>query len=83
MDSDTDSQPTIVRENARRVAIIGKKQSLLGPGDHLADCQHYTELLAEYIARQLKRKVRQNFSTIRYMEVAVGKPAVKRFFRRV
>jgi hypothetical protein len=31
-----------------------------------------TELLAEYIASQIKRKVRQHFpATIRYMEVAV------------
>jgi len=40
-----------------------------------------TELLAEYIARQIKRKVRQNFSAaIRYMEVAVEEAAGKEEF---
>ncbi len=64
-----------VRKNAQEVAILYKKQKLVLPrGDVilLPIANTSTELLAEYIARQLKRKVRQSFSaTIRYMEVAV------------
>ena len=64
-----------VRKNAQEVAILYKKQRLVLPrGDIilLPIANTSTELLAEYIARQLKRKVRQNFSaTISHMEIAV------------
>jgi 6-pyruvoyltetrahydropterin/6-carboxytetrahydropterin synthase len=64
-----------VRKDAREVEILYKKQRLLLPrGDVilLPLANTSTELLAEYIARQIRRKVRQNFAAkIRYMEVAV------------
>jgi len=64
-----------VRKSAQEVEILYKKQKLLLPrGDVilLPIANTSTELLAEYIAGQIRRKVRQNFSaTIRYMEVAV------------
>jgi 6-pyruvoyltetrahydropterin/6-carboxytetrahydropterin synthase len=71
----TSSAAIQVRKNAQDVEILYKKQRLVLPrGDVilLPIANTSTELLAEYIARQIKRKVRQNFSaTIRYMEVAV------------
>ena len=71
----TNSSAIQVRKNAQEVEILYKKQKLLLPrGDVilLPIANTSTELLAEYLARQIKRKVRQNFSaTIRYMEVAV------------
>jgi 6-pyruvoyltetrahydropterin/6-carboxytetrahydropterin synthase len=64
-----------VRKNVREVEILYKKQRLLLPrGDVilLPLANTSTELLAEYIARQIKRKVKQNFrAKIRHMEVAV------------
>jgi 6-pyruvoyltetrahydropterin/6-carboxytetrahydropterin synthase len=64
-----------VRTNSREVEILYKKQKLLLPrGDVilLPIVNTSTELLAEYIARQIKREVRQKFAAkIRYMEVAV------------
>src|SRR5262249_40154710 len=64
-----------VRKNAQEVKILYKKQKLLLPrGDVilLPIANTSTELLAEYIAGQIKRKVRQSFQAkIRYMEVAV------------
>jgi 6-pyruvoyltetrahydropterin/6-carboxytetrahydropterin synthase len=64
-----------VRKNVREVEILYKKQKLLLPRSDvilLPLANTSTELLAEYIARQIKRKVRQNFAAkIRYMEVAV------------
>jgi 6-pyruvoyltetrahydropterin/6-carboxytetrahydropterin synthase len=64
-----------VRKNVREVEILYKKQRLLLPRSDvilLPIANTSTELLAEYIARQIKRKVRQNFpAKIRYMEVAV------------
>jgi len=71
----TKSSAIKVRKTAREVEIFYKKQKLLLPrGDVilLPVVNTSTELLAEYIAGQIKRKVRQNFSaTIRAMEVAV------------
>ena len=64
-----------MQESANEVEILYKKERLLLPrGDIilLPIANTSTELLAEYIAGQIKRKVRQNFlATIRYMEVAV------------
>jgi 6-pyruvoyltetrahydropterin/6-carboxytetrahydropterin synthase len=69
------SSAITVRKNARQVEILYKKQKLILPrGDVilLPIANTSTELLAEYLAAQIKRKVRQNFpATIRYMEVAV------------
>lgn len=71
----TNSSAIQVRKTAQQVEIRYKRQKLLLPrGDVilLPIANTSTELLAEYIAGQIKRKVRQNFSaTIRYMEVAV------------
>jgi 6-pyruvoyltetrahydropterin/6-carboxytetrahydropterin synthase len=71
----TNSSTIKVRKNPREVEILYKKQTLLLPrGDVilLPIVNTSTELLAEYIARQIKRKVQQNFpAKIRYMEVAV------------
>jgi len=71
----TKSSAISVRTNVREVEILYKKQKLLLPrGDVilLPIVNTSTELLAEYIARQIKRKVRQKFAAkIRYMEVAV------------
>jgi 6-pyruvoyltetrahydropterin/6-carboxytetrahydropterin synthase len=71
----TSSSAIEVRKTARQVAIHYKKQKLVLPrGDVilLPIANTSTELLAEYIAGQIKRKVRQNFpATIRYMEIAV------------
>jgi 6-pyruvoyltetrahydropterin/6-carboxytetrahydropterin synthase len=71
----TDSSAIQVRKRAKEVEIVYKKQRLVLPRRDvilLPITNTSTELLAEYIARQVKRKVRQNFSTtIRYMEVAV------------
>jgi 6-pyruvoyltetrahydropterin/6-carboxytetrahydropterin synthase len=64
-----------VRKNVRAVEILYKKQKLLLPRSDvilLPIANTSTELLAEYIARQIKRKVRQNFTAkIRCIEVAV------------
>jgi len=64
-----------VRKSTQAVEIIYKKQKLLLPrGDVilLPIANTSTELLAEYIAGRIRRKVRQNFTaTICYMEVAV------------
>jgi 6-pyruvoyltetrahydropterin/6-carboxytetrahydropterin synthase len=71
----TSSSAIQVRKNAQEVEILYKKQKLLLPrGDVilLPIPNTSTELLAEYIAGQIKRKVRHNFpAAIRYMEVAV------------
>jgi 6-pyruvoyltetrahydropterin/6-carboxytetrahydropterin synthase len=71
----TNSSAIQVRTTVREVEILYKKQKLLLPrGDVilLPIANTSTELLAEYIARQIKRKVRQSFAAkIRYMEVAV------------
>ena len=61
----TSSSAIQVRKNAQEVEILYKKQKLVLPrGDVilLPIANTSTELLAEYIARQIKRKVRQNFS---------------------
>jgi 6-pyruvoyltetrahydropterin/6-carboxytetrahydropterin synthase len=69
------SSAITVRKNARQVEILYKKQKLILPRDDvilLPIVNTSTELLAEYIAGQIKRKIRQNCAaTIRYMEVAV------------
>jgi 6-pyruvoyltetrahydropterin/6-carboxytetrahydropterin synthase len=71
----TDSSMIQVRKGVREIKILYKKQRLVLPrGDVilLPIANTSTELLAEYIAGQIKRKVRQNFrADIRYMEVAV------------
>ena len=71
----TDSSTINVRKKAREVEIVYKNQRLILPrGDVilLPIVNTSTELLAEYIAMQIQRKVRQNFSaTIRSIEVAV------------
>jgi 6-pyruvoyltetrahydropterin/6-carboxytetrahydropterin synthase len=71
----TESSTIKVRKKAKEVEIVYKDQRLLLPrGDVilLPIANTSTELLAEYIAKQIKRKVRQNFpATIRYLEVAV------------
>src|SRR5262249_48059620 len=64
-----------IRKSTQAVEIVYKKQKLLLPrGDVilLPIANTSTELLAEYIAEQIKRKVRQKFPVaIRYIEVAV------------
>ena len=71
----TDSSIIHVRKKQSEVEIVYKKQRLILPrGDVilLPIANTSTELLAEYIANQIKRRVRQNFSaTIRSIEVAV------------
>jgi 6-pyruvoyltetrahydropterin/6-carboxytetrahydropterin synthase len=71
----TNSSAIRVRKNARQVEILYKKQRLILPrGDVilLPVANTSTELLAEYIAGQIRRMVRRNFpAAIRYMEVAV------------
>ena len=83
----TNSSAIKVRKNAQQVEILYKKQKLLLPrGDVilLPIANTSTELLAEYIAGQIKRKVRQNFSaTIRYYGGRRrGSPRSKRNFSR-
>jgi 6-pyruvoyltetrahydropterin/6-carboxytetrahydropterin synthase len=64
-----------LRKNEQQVEILYKEQKLLLPrGDVilLPIANTSTELLAEYIAGQIKRKVRRNFAaTIQCMEVSV------------
>ncbi len=65
-----------VRRRPRDVEILYKKQRLLLPRRDvmlLPLVNTSTELLAEYVAKQIRRKVGQQFprATIRYMEVAV------------
>jgi 6-pyruvoyltetrahydropterin/6-carboxytetrahydropterin synthase len=64
-----------VRQRAKEIEITHKKQRIVLPrGDVilLPIANTSTELLAEYIAGKIKRKVRQNFAAaIGYMEVAV------------
>jgi 6-pyruvoyltetrahydropterin/6-carboxytetrahydropterin synthase len=71
----TNSSTIQVRQGAKEIEIVHKKQRLVLPRRDvilLPITNTSTELLAEYIAGQIKRKVRQNFpAAIRYMEVAV------------
>jgi len=71
----TNSSAIRVRKTGQAVEILHKKQKLLLPRTDvilLPIVNTSTELLAEYIAGQVKRKVRQNFpASIRHMEVAV------------
>jgi 6-pyruvoyltetrahydropterin/6-carboxytetrahydropterin synthase len=71
----TNSSTIQVRKRAKEIEIIHKKQRLVLPrGDVilLPIANTSTELLAEYIAGQIKRRVRQTFqAAIQYMEVAV------------
>jgi 6-pyruvoyltetrahydropterin/6-carboxytetrahydropterin synthase len=64
-----------VRKGASEVEILYKNQRLVLPRRDvilLPIANTSTELLAEYIAGQIRRKVRQRFPVaIRYMEVAV------------
>lgn len=64
-----------VRRRPKDVEILYKKQRLLLPrGDVilLPLVNTSTELLAEYVANQIRRSVRQNFSAkIKYMEVGI------------
>src|SRR5262249_55536993 len=60
----TSSSALRVRQSAQAVEILYKKQKLLLPREDvilLPIVNTSTELLAEYIATQIKRKVRQNF----------------------
>ena len=80
----TNSSAIQVRKNAQEVEILYKKQKLLLPrGDVilLPIANTSTELLAEYIARQIKRKVRQNFpAKSAIWRSPSKKPAVKEEF---
>ena len=71
----TESPTVVVHQTAKEVEILYKKQRLILPrGDVvlLPLVNTSTELLAEYVADQIKQKVRQQFSaTIKSMEVAV------------
>jgi 6-pyruvoyltetrahydropterin/6-carboxytetrahydropterin synthase len=71
----TNSSTIQVSKRAKEIEILYKKQRLVLPRRDvvlLPITNTSTELLAEYIAGQIKRKVRQYFAaTIRYMEVAV------------
>jgi 6-pyruvoyltetrahydropterin/6-carboxytetrahydropterin synthase len=71
----TNSSTIQVRKRAKEIEILYKKQRLVFPRRDvilLPITNTSTELLAEYIAGQIKRKVRQHFpATICYMEVAV------------
>jgi 6-pyruvoyltetrahydropterin/6-carboxytetrahydropterin synthase len=64
-----------LRKNEQQVEILYKEQKLLLPRRDvilLPIVNTSTELLAEYIAEQIKRKVRRNFpAAIRHMEVTV------------
>jgi 6-pyruvoyltetrahydropterin/6-carboxytetrahydropterin synthase len=65
-----------VRRHPRAVEIVYKKQRLLLPRSDvilLPLVNTSTELLAEYVARQIQRRVRQKFpaAKINFMEVAV------------
>jgi 6-pyruvoyltetrahydropterin/6-carboxytetrahydropterin synthase len=64
-----------VRNRGKEIEIIHKKQRLVLPRRDvilLPIANTSTELLAEYIAGQIKQEVRRNFpAAIRYMEVAV------------
>jgi 6-pyruvoyltetrahydropterin/6-carboxytetrahydropterin synthase len=71
----TNSSAIDVRKTAKEVQILYKKQKLILPrGDVilLPLANTSTELLAEYIAGQIRRRVRQKFAaTIRGIEVGV------------
>ena len=71
----SDSSTIQIRKRAKEIEIIHKNQRLVLPREDvilLPIANTSTELLAEYIADQIKRKVRQRFPVaIRYMEVAV------------
>jgi 6-pyruvoyltetrahydropterin/6-carboxytetrahydropterin synthase len=65
-----------ISRNARSVEVVYKKQKLLLPRNDvilLPLMNTSTELLAEYVAQQIRGKVRQQFPTtrIRSIEVAV------------
>jgi len=70
-----DSSTIKVHKRANEVEILHKKQRLVLPRRDvilLPIVNTSTELLAEYIARQIKRKVQRSFpAKIHYMEVAV------------
>jgi 6-pyruvoyltetrahydropterin/6-carboxytetrahydropterin synthase len=71
----TESPVVAVRQRAKEVEVVYKKQRLILPRSDvilLPLVNTSTELLAEYVANQIRRKVRQVFSaTIQYMEVTV------------
>jgi 6-pyruvoyltetrahydropterin/6-carboxytetrahydropterin synthase len=71
----TESPLIKVRRRPRDVEILYKKQRLLLPrGDVilLPLINTSTELLAEYVANRIRRRVQQRFSArVRYIEVAV------------
>ena len=71
----TESPLVTVRQREREVEVLYKKQRLLLPRSDvilLPLVNTSTELLAEYVANHIRRKMRRAFSaTIRYMEVAV------------
>jgi 6-pyruvoyltetrahydropterin/6-carboxytetrahydropterin synthase len=71
----TGSPALKVRKKTKEIEILYKKQRLLLPRSDvilLPIANTSTELLAEYVAGQIRRKVRQDFSAaIRYIEVRV------------
>ena len=71
----TESPVVAVRQRAKEVEVVYKKQRLVLPRSDvilLPLVNTSTELLAEYVANQVRRRVQQAFSaTIKYMEVAV------------
>jgi 6-pyruvoyltetrahydropterin/6-carboxytetrahydropterin synthase len=71
----TNSSTIQVHKKANEIEILHKKQRLVLPRRDvilLPIANTSTELLAEYIAGQIKQKVRQNFAvTIHSMKVAV------------
>jgi 6-pyruvoyltetrahydropterin/6-carboxytetrahydropterin synthase len=71
----TDSAAIKVRKTAKEIEILYKKQRLLLPRSDvilLPIANTSTELLAEYVARQIRRRVQQDFrAAIRYIEVGV------------
>jgi 6-pyruvoyltetrahydropterin/6-carboxytetrahydropterin synthase len=71
----TESPLVAVRQRAGEVEVRYKKQRLVLPRSDvilLPLINTSTELLAEYVADQIRREVRQAFAaTIKYMEVAV------------
>lgn len=71
----TESPLLRVRERSKEVEVLYKKQRLLLPRRDvilLPLVNTSTELLAEYIANQIRRRVRRDFlATIKYVKVAV------------
>jgi 6-pyruvoyltetrahydropterin/6-carboxytetrahydropterin synthase len=72
----TESPAIHIKRKAKEVEIVYRQQKLILPRTDvilLPLANTSTELLAEYIAKEIRLKVRQQFrsANIRYMEVAV------------